>query len=277
MLRRLLFAVAVPRLGRSAPRRATLWRKRGGKPEERRIAVLIDGDNAASSTIHKLFASSSQPDTISFKCVYGDFSMQGLARWQELMLKHSIVPVHWFRNTCYKNATDMRMAVDAMDLLYTRAYDEFWIVSSDSDFTALAWRIRREGLVVRGFGDLKTPQAFVDACDEFTYTNKADPVIGPAKTNKAQGIADTLRTAVAECAIAEGWAPLTAIGASLRAMIPGFRPNQFGFSKMSALVRSMEFLEVVWRGDAVLVRVREHDLLPSANAESDPPVSGASR
>jgi uncharacterized LabA/DUF88 family protein len=242
------------------------------QPRPRRVAILIDGDSAATLTISKLLPKHIQPGMVSVKRVYCDLSLQASARWRQLMLRYSIIPVHACRNTRGKNATDMRMAVDAMDLLYSRAYDEFWIVSTDSDFTTVAWRIRLEGLFVRGFGESKAPQTFVDACNEFTFTDRDDRKVAPAKPDKKPPINDVLRTAVLKLGGSnDGWAPLTGLGAYLRAIIPDFRPGQYGFATLSGLIGSVQFLEVRWEGDAAFARVRDQQLLKAASDDAVQP------
>lgn len=264
LMRSLRFTVAIALLKTSEWLRTHII-----QPRPRRIAILIDGDSAASWTITKLLPSYVQTGMVACKRVYCDLSLPASARWRELMLRHSIIPVQSFRNTGGKNATDMRMAVDAMDLLYSRAFDEFWIVSSDSDFTSVAWRIRLEGLVVRGFGESKAPQAFVDACNEFTFTNRDVRKMAPAKPDKKLPISDLLRTAVREFAASnDGWAPLTAIGEHLRANSPGFRPGQYGFATLSGLIGSMPFLEMGWEGDAAFARVRGQQPVPATSDDA---------
>jgi uncharacterized LabA/DUF88 family protein len=137
---------------------------------QNRLAVLIDADNAQPSITEGLLSEVAKYGIASVKRIYGDWTTSNLNGWKEFLLKYSIQPVQQFRYTVGKNATDSAMIIDAMDLLYTKRFDGFCLVSSDSDFTRLASRIREEGLLVYGFGERKTPKAFVSACDKFIFT-----------------------------------------------------------------------------------------------------------
>ena len=137
---------------------------------QHRLAVLIDADNAQASVIEGLLAEVAKYGLASVKRIYGDFTSQQLAQWKKVLLKHSISPVQQFAYTAGKNATDSSLIIDAMDLMYTGRFDGMCLVTSDSDFTRLAQRLREEGLTVYGFGERKTPDAFVQACDKFIYT-----------------------------------------------------------------------------------------------------------
>ncbi|KUL21954.1 NYN domain-containing protein, partial [Chlorobium limicola] len=135
-----------------------------------RLAVLIDADNAQPAIIEGILSEIAQYGTASVRRIYGDWTSTALKSWKELLLQHSIQPIQQFGYTKGKNATDSAMIIDAMDLLYTGKFDGFCIVSSDSDFTKLASRLRESGLTVYGFGEKKTPSPFVSACDKFIYT-----------------------------------------------------------------------------------------------------------
>jgi len=135
-----------------------------------KLAVLIDADNAQPSIVDALLAEIANYGVASVKRIYGDWTAPSLKGWKEVLLDHSIQPMQQFAYTKGKNATDSAMIIDAMDLLYSDAFDGFCIVSSDSDFTKLASRIREAGLLVYGFGEKKTPSPFVAACDKFIYT-----------------------------------------------------------------------------------------------------------
>jgi len=138
--------------------------------DQPRLAVLIDADNAQPSVIEGLLAEVARFGVASVKRIYGDFTSTRMTQWKAALLRHSISPVQQFAYTSGKNATDSSLIIDAMDLLYTRRFDGFCLVSSDSDFTRLAQRLREEGLTVYGFGEKKTPDPFVQACDKFIYT-----------------------------------------------------------------------------------------------------------
>ena len=139
--------------------------------EQRRLAVLIDADNAQPALADALLAEIAKYGVATVKRVYGDWTLPNLGGWKKTLAQHAIQPIQQFRNTVGKNASDSALIIDAMDLLYAARLDGFCIVSSDSDFTRLASRIRETGLVVYGFGERKTPQAFVSACDKFVYVD----------------------------------------------------------------------------------------------------------
>lgn len=148
--------------------------RNNGKPDaddgQRRLGVLIDADNAQPSVIEGLLAEVAKYGIASVKRIYGDFTSTRATQWKQKLLEHSISPVQQFAYTSGKNATDSSLIIDAMDLMYTGRFDGMCLVSSDSDFTRLAQRLREEGLIVYGFGERKTPDAFVQACDKFIYT-----------------------------------------------------------------------------------------------------------
>src|SRR5688572_15763183 len=156
--------------------------------EQRRLAVLIDADNAQPAVIGGLLAEVAKYGVASVKRIYGDFTSNQQSQWKKALLKHSINPVQQFAYTSGKNATDSSLIIDAMDLMYTRRFDGFCLVSSDSDFTRLAQRLREEGLTVYGFGERKTPDPFVQACDKFIYTEvlrAEEPAVVVAPGKKA--------------------------------------------------------------------------------------------
>lgn len=142
----------------------------GSTENNAKLAVLIDADNARAAIIDELLAEIANLGTANIKRIYGDWTQPNLGLWKDILLKHSIQPIQQFRNTVRKNATDSAMIIDAMDLLYTAPLDGFCIVSSDSDFTRLAARIRESGKLAYGFGEKKTPEPFRMACDRFIYT-----------------------------------------------------------------------------------------------------------
>ena len=140
-----------------------------------RLAVLIDADNASAAVIGDILSEVASLGTASVKRVYGDFTTTNLHGWRTVLLEHAIQPVQQFRNTVGKNASDSALIIDAMDLLHTRELGGFCLVSSDSDFTRLATRIREDGLPVYGFGEEKTPRSFINACDRFSLVT-AHPI-----------------------------------------------------------------------------------------------------
>ncbi|MCI4568096.1 NYN domain-containing protein [Lysobacter sp. CFH 32150] len=162
--------------------------RNNGKPdvddEQRKLAVLIDADNAQPSVIEGLLAEVAKYGVASVKRIYGDFTSTRATQWKNALLKFSINPVQQFAYTSGKNATDSSLIIDAMDLMYTGRFDGMCLVSSDSDFTRLAQRMREEGLTVYGFGERKTPDAFVQACDKFIYTEVLRAEVAPAAASK---------------------------------------------------------------------------------------------
>ena len=164
--------------------------RNSGKPdaddEQRRLAVLIDADNAQPSVIEGLLAEVAKYGVASAKRIYGDFTSTRATQWKQKLLEHSISPVQQFAYTSGKNSTDSSLIIDAMDLMYTGRFDGMCLVSSDSDFTRLAQRLREGGLIVYGFGERKTPDAFVQACDKFIYTEVLRAEVVPAVSMKTR-------------------------------------------------------------------------------------------
>jgi uncharacterized LabA/DUF88 family protein len=209
-----------------------------------RLAVLIDADNAQSSLLKELLAEVSRYGTATVKRIYGDWTTPNLKGWKEALNEYAVHPVQQFAYTTGKNATDSAMIIEAMDLLHSGHLDGFCLVSSDSDFTRLATRIREDGLVVYGFGEKKTPKAFVSACDKFIYTEilradkEAGTAVGPAP------LADMLHGAIKAATREDGWAALSAVGSLLTKTNPDFDSRNYGFGKLGELVRAQPFVEV---------------------------------
>ena len=246
-----------------------------------RLAVLIDADNAHAAVIGGLLAEVARYGVASVKRIYGDWTQPQLGSWKKVLLEHSIVPVQQFAYTKGKNATDSALIIDAMDLMYTRRFDGFCLVSSDSDFTRLASRLREEGLTVYGFGERKTPAPFVSACDRFVYTDvlrsagkgddkrtDAQPDKRPAARDEtaapdslaADGIADLIADAIEDVSDETGWAGLGSVGSTLTKLRPDFDSRLYGYRKFSDLIRSMaERFELVERstgtGKTLSVRI----------------------
>lgn len=231
-----------------------------------RLAVLIDADNAQPSVIEGLLAEVAKLGVASVKRIYGDWTSPGITQWKQTLLRHSITPVQQFAYTRGKNATDASLIIDAMDLMHTHRFSGFCLVSSDSDFTALARRLREEGLVVYGFGEKKTPEAFVSACDKFIYTEvlrptsaqpsvaqdaetppppKAATVVAacpePAPASKPQETQqvplDLIRQAVEEESDDSGWAHLGAVGSYIQRIRADFDSRLYGSKKLSDLLK----------------------------------------
>ncbi|EYS87710.1 hypothetical protein CF68_01870 [Cupriavidus sp. SK-4] len=229
------------------------------------LAVLIDADNAAPAIVEGLLAEVAKYGVAAVKRIYGDWTRPNLAGWKERLLSHSIQPIQQFRYTVGKNATDSAMIIDAMDLLYTGRFDGFCIVSSDSDFTRLASRIREQGLTVYGFGERKTPKPFVTACDKFIYsdvlradadTEGAEGVDGAAAPTRKRSTGELrqdsrlvrlLQSAAQAVSDEDGWLTLGSMGNHIAKQAPEFDSRNYGYGKLSELVQATGLFEVETR------------------------------
>jgi hypothetical protein len=261
---------------------------------QRRLAVLIDADNAQASVIDALLAEIARFGIASVKRIYGDFTSSRLQQWKAVLLQHSIQPVQQFAYTSGKNATDSALIIDAMDLLYTRRFDGFCLVTSDSDFTRLAQRLREEGLLVYGFGEEKTPAAFRQACDTFISTEVLRPLASPATAPAAKpakaaaprkvaarsaapptpaapaapsqklpaALLALLRQAIDQANGDREWAHLGAVGNYISKIRPDFDSRLYGCKKLSDLFRANPTLFAVeerGQGEAKSLYVRTVD------------------
>lgn len=230
-----------------------------------RLAVLIDADNADASIIEPLLAEVSRFGVASVKRIYGDWTTPQLGSWKSTLLAHSIQPMQQFAYTSGKNATDSAMIIDAMDLLHTGTFDGFCIVSSDSDFTRLAGRIRESGKRVIGFGEEKTPKAFVTACDQFVYVEVFRTTVGTGATASARTrptqrelqqddkLVSLFRSAIDAASGESGWAGLSAVGNVIQKQAPDFDPRRYGYTKLSDLAEAIGLFEISREGGGVLV------------------------
>ena len=211
-----------------------------------KLAVLIDADNAQASLAVELLAEVSRYGTASVKRAYGDWTTTNLKGWKDVLHRMAIQPVQQFSYTSGKNATDSALIIDAMDLLHSGGLDGFCLVSSDSDFTRLATRIREAGLLVYGFGEKKTPQPFIAACDKFIFTEILRSQQAPiAQAKPASDELHTMMRAALEATTKDnGWASLGAIGSFLVKNDPSFDPRNYGQPKLAQLVRAQNYLEV---------------------------------
>lgn len=217
-------------------------------PSTRRLALLIDGDNAQPSLIDKVLAEVAKYGTGTTRRIYGDWTEANMRGWKETLQEFAIQPIQQFRFTVGKNATDSAWIIEAIDLLHSGIVEGFCVVSSDSDYTRLATRIRESGLFVMGIGRSNTPRAFVAACEVFVYTEnlsedaKAAPI--PATSlAKTKGIATdapppALMRAVEMAAQEDGWASLGAVGNFVQQLDSGFDPRTYGFKQLSLLIGS---------------------------------------
>lgn len=222
-----------------------------------KLAVLIDADNADASVINELLEEVALYGTASVKRAYGNWTTPQLGAWKDVLHEYAIQPMQQFNYTTGKNATDSALIIDAMDLLHAGNLDGFCLVSSDSDFTRLAGRIREEGLMVYGFGQKKTPKPFVKACNKFIFTEilrpkpkKTVPKTGPApapatvEEAKEMSLEEILRNAVATSTRDRGWTSLGWLGNLISKNDPSFDSRNYGFAKLSDLVRNQDFLEM---------------------------------
>jgi uncharacterized protein (TIGR00288 family) len=264
--------------------------------DDKRVAVLIDCDNMSHRWIRAILAETAKDGTLGIKRGYGDWNDAHLEGWRDKLPKYAIQPVQQFAYTVGKNATDFSLVIDAMDLLYAGTVDTFCIVSSDSDFTRLAMRLRESGKQVHGIGARKTPEAFQRACDKFTYvevlvedasaedapvaasgaakkatrsrtrkvtttaettpvaevaapaakaaTAQPEKATEPTKREQVQELANLLLPAVEATAKEDGWATLSAVGQYVVNTNPTFDSRNYGYSKLSLLVRDVPQLEV---------------------------------
>lgn len=222
------------------------------KNKQNRLAILIDADNSQPRIIEGLLSEIAKYGVSSVKRIYGDWTTSQLGGWKKVLLENGIQPIQQFAYTQGKNSTDSAMIIDAMDLLYTKNFDGFCIVTSDSDFTRLASRIRENGLVVYGFGERKTPKAFMGACDKFIYTeNLRDGVPDEVKSKPSdtKEILKDLKTlsliqnAVEDSADDSGWSYLASIGNIVANKSSEFDPRTYGHKKLIDLMRSTKIFE----------------------------------
>ncbi len=224
---------------------------------QKKLAVLIDAENAQASIIKNLLDEVAKYGVASVKRIYGNWTTPQLQGWKDVLLSNSIIPIQQFNYTAKKNASDSALIIDAMDLLHAGNLDGFCLVSSDSDFTRLASRIRESGLIVYGFGEEKTPKAFVDACDKFIYTEILRPTesVGTAaRVYKDDSVfkdmkndyrfLKLLKNSVEDSSDEQGWAELGLVGQNIQKKSPEFDSRNYGFKKFFDLIRSLDLFEV---------------------------------
>ncbi|MGA7296436.1 MAG: NYN domain-containing protein [Rhodanobacteraceae bacterium] len=218
-----------------------------------RLAVLIDADNAQPSLAEPLLAEVAKYGTAHVKRAYGDWTGTRLKGWKDQLLTQSIQPMQQFGYTRGKNATDSALIIDAMDLLYSGRLDGFCIVSSDSDFTRLAGRIRESGLTVYGFGQKKTPEPFVAACDKFIYTEilgsrpDEESTLKPrtgAQLKQDSGLINLIRNAIDAASDEDGWAELGNVGSIITKQRPNFDSRSYGYGKLSELIAAISLFQL---------------------------------
>ncbi len=214
--------------------------------ENQKLAVMIDADNAQAAICPELLAEIAKFGVASVKRAYGDWTTTHLKSWKDHLHKHAIQPVQQFSYTSGKNSTDSSLIIDAMDLLHEERLDGFCLVSSDSDFTRLATRIRESGLTVYGFGERKTPEAFVSACDKFVFTEILRPRSedGVANESENTGLQSIMVSAIDAVSKDDDWAPLSGVGGYINKKYPSFDSRNYGFEKLGKLVESLSYIEV---------------------------------
>jgi uncharacterized LabA/DUF88 family protein len=242
------------------------------EPRSPRLAVLIDADNTSAKIADRLFEEIAQLGEASVRRIYGDFTRAGLRGWTDILAKHAIIAHQQFAYVTGKNASDIALVIDAMDLMHSGRFEGFCLVSSDSDFTRLAARIREQGLDVFGFGERKTPESFRQACRRFIYTEnllmgvQTAPADVPVKAQTPGDAVPLLKTAIAQMDSEDGWVALGALGTRLANLAADFDPRSYGVAKLSDLVRKSGAFDIEQtEGRRVRVRLR-----PEAAAAAPP-------
>lgn len=209
--------------------------------DSRSIAILIDGDNAQPSSLGQMLTETVKYGTVTVRRIYGDWTSPQMSTWKNALQSHAIQPVQQFRYTVGKNATDSALIIDAMDLLHGGNLSGFCIVSSDSDYTRLATRIREAGLFVMGIGERKTPEALVKACEVFVYlenlpspTPQKEEIQKKSSPDWIKKVNDAVEMSEQE----DGWTFLGQVGSNLRKLDPAFDPRSYGHNQLSSLVRT---------------------------------------
>jgi uncharacterized LabA/DUF88 family protein len=242
-----------------------------------KLAVLIDGDNIPSAYVKEMMEEIAKYGNPTIKRIYGDWTKPNLNKWKNVLLENAITPIQQYGYTTGKNATDSAMIIDAMDILYSEKVDGFCLVSSDSDFTKLATRLREAGMQVYGIGEKKTPNPFIVACDKFIYIeilkNQAQKNASEAEnqedgkkesldkitTKEIQFIAST----ISDLSDDEGWAFLGDVGSLLQKKQPNFDSRNYGFQKLTPLIKSIKNFEIERREDSrgrfklIYVKIKE--------------------
>lgn len=236
------------------------------------LAVLIDGDNIPSAYVKEMMEEIAKYGNPTIKRIYGDWTKPFLAKWKNLLLENAITPIQQYGYTSGKNATDSAMIIDAMDILYSKKVDGFCLVSSDSDFTRLATRLREAGMKVYGLGEKKTPDPFIVACDKFIYIEilenraKESTATTDKPTSKSQvdkitpKVIKLISSTISDLADDDGWAFMGDVGSLLQKKQPNFDSRNYGFEKLTPLIASIGKYEIdqreSHRGKYKLIYVR---------------------
>jgi uncharacterized LabA/DUF88 family protein len=245
-----------------------------------RLAVLIDADNASAKIADGLFEEIAKIGEASVRRIYGDFSNARSKGWADILSKHAIIPQQQFAYTTGKNASDITLVIDAMDLLHSGRFDGFCLVSSDSDFTRLAARIREQGVDVFGFGEQKTPESFRQACRRFVYTenllsgtasNQDTPAKSPLLQPPDAAIL-MIKKVIAQMESEDGWVSLGEVGKGLTNLAPDFDSRTYGSRKLSDLVRKTNSFEIdESNGRSIRIRVKPAAAAPPRRRNSRRP------
>jgi len=223
------------------------------------LAVLIDGDNIPSAHVKEMMEEIAKYGNPTIKRIYGDWTNPHLSKWKNLLLQNAITPIQQYAYTTGKNATDSAMIIDAMDILYSEKVNGFCLVSSDSDFTKLATRLREAGMQVIGIGEKKTPTPFIVACDRFIYieilrnqSNKKENINTKDKTEESidkitPKVIKLLSTTITDSSGEDGWAFLGDVGSLLQKKQPNFDSRNYGFEKLTPLIKSIGNFEIEHR------------------------------
>jgi uncharacterized LabA/DUF88 family protein len=242
-----------------------------------KLAVLIDGDNIPSAYVKEMMEEIAKYGNPTIKRIYGDWTKPNLSKWKNLLLENAITPIQQYGYTSGKNATDSAMIIDAMDILYSEKVNGFCLVSSDSDFTRLATRLREAGMLVYGIGEKKTPDPFIVACDRFIYIEilKNNSIDDDSKTSTTQAntktsvdkitpkIVQLISSTIEDVADDDGWAFLGDVGSLLQKKQPNFDSRNFGFLKLTPLIKSINLYDIEQRENTkgryklIYVKIRE--------------------
>lgn len=259
--------------------------------QTKKLAVLIDADNSSVNSISPILEEIAKYGIASVKRVYGDWSKDVLNKWRDILLPNAITPVQQFAYTVGKDATDMGLIIDAMDLLYSGSLDGFCIISSDSDFTPLASRIRESGLVVYGFGRKQTPEAFRKACDKFIYVEnltdeekvltESKSTIEEKENNNVKSTIDKdtsqqvdrptlnlIYKAVKDNSDENGWANLSEVGQYINNVRPDFDSRNYGRAKLSGLIKMLNLFETRIEGSQMFLKKLKNNKVSNADNKS---------
>ncbi len=248
-----------------------------------KLAVLIDGDNIPSAYVKEMMEEIAKYGNPTIKRIYGDWTKPRLSKWKNILLENAITPIQQYGYTTGKNATDSAMIIDAMDILYSEKVNGFCLVSSDSDFTRLATRLREAGMQVFGIGEKKTPESFIVACDKFIYieilkyqTEGSESELTESKSSQKDNIdkitpkvIKLISSTISDLADDDGWAFLGDVGNLLQKKQPNFDSRNYGFQKLTPLIKSIKKFEIEQRespkGRFKLIYVRNKEKIKQYN------------